>query len=265
MKNNFFLTILVLALVPLLFSCKKTIELDLQPGAQLVVIDGEITNAPPPYLIQVYRSGSFSDLSVLPAISDALVIVSDDMGIIDTLKHSGNGKYYTKKIIGKEGHTYYLKININDTLYTAQSTMPFKVSLDSVKIERSQGFGGPENKNITPKYLDPPGLKNYYQFRLYSNDSLKLSNVLFDDQLTDGKENTRPFFSKLYPGAKARIEMRGYDMEAYTYQFGISQIQQNGRNQSASPANPTNNITGGNTLGFFSANTLEEKTYLIDP
>lgn len=262
--NNKYFSILAVTVTLFLLSCTKTIELDLKQGAQLVVIDGEITNTPPPYLVQLYRSGSFSDLTALPSINDALVIVEDDLGTIDTLKHTGNGKYYTQKIIGTEGRTYTLKVNIHDTLYTAQSTMPYKVNLDSVIIERSQGFGGAENKNITPKYTDPLGMKNYYQFRLYSNDSVKLSNVLFDDQLTDGKENTRPFFSKLYPGAKAKIEMRGYTIEAYTYQFGISQIQQNGRNQSASPTNPTNNIKGGNALGFFSANTYDQKTYLIE-
>lgn len=263
MKKTYYKFIITLSLVSLLFSCKKVIELDLRKGIQQVVIEGEITNAAPPYIINLSRTGSFNDLTISPIIDDALVIIKDNLGIIDTLKYLEKGKYETQKIIGFPGNTYTLIVSLHDTNYTAISTMPEFTSFDSLLIELSAGFGGSEFKRITPKFQDKESVRNFYQFRLYSNDSLSVPNVLFDDALNDGKVNTRPFFAKLVKGATATVEMRCYDLKAYTYQYGLNQIEQNGQNQSASPANPTNNITGGKALGFFSANTYAFKEMLV--
>lgn len=247
-----------------LLSCKKVIELDLKDGAQQVVIEGEITNMPPPYSVKLSRTGSLSNLTGIESIDDAQVFISDLSGLTDTLTRTMNGIYMTNKIVGTPGQTYALTVRLHDTVYMAQSTMPMRVPLDSILIEKSNGFGGSEFKQITPKYTDPIGVANYYQFRLYSTDSLTLSNVLFEDALNDGKENTRPFFAKLPKGKIAKVEMRCYNRDAYTYQFGLSQIEQNGRNQSASPANPTNNIKGFKALGYFSANTYEVQVKPVD-
>ena len=65
----------------------------------------------------------------------------------------------------------------------------------------------------------------------------------------------------LKKGDQLTVEMRCIEMPVYLYWYSLTQGAL-GQNQSASPANPVSNITGG-AIGYFSANTFEAKTMTV--
>ncbi len=66
-----------------LASCTEEYNLNLHPETKLV-IDAEITNGKPPYYTHLGMSGAIeSDLNQW--VDDALIIISDDEGVVDTL------------------------------------------------------------------------------------------------------------------------------------------------------------------------------------
>ena len=115
-----------------LIGCEKEIQLALDPNQSLLVIDGSITDEVGPYYINLSKSTSISAPSNYFAVTNALVIVKDNLGQIDTLKHEKEGRYKTNKIKGIYGNTYYLEVQVEDKKYSANSTMPQNVVLDSL-------------------------------------------------------------------------------------------------------------------------------------
>ena len=102
-------------LIGIFFSgCEKEIQLPLDPNQSLLVIDGSITDEAGPYYIKISKSTSISEPSNFLAVTDALVIVKDNLGIIDTLKHEKEGRYKTNKIKGIYRNTYYLDVYLSD-------------------------------------------------------------------------------------------------------------------------------------------------------
>ena len=95
MLKKYFSTILIGIF---LLGCKKEIQLPLDPNQSLLVIDGSITDEAGPYYIKLSKSNSISASSNFLAVTGALVIVKDNLGIIDTLKYEKEGKYKTNKI-----------------------------------------------------------------------------------------------------------------------------------------------------------------------
>ena len=106
-----------------LLGCKKEIQLPLDPNQSLLVIDGSITDEAGPYYIKLSKSTNISATSNFLAVTNAIVIVKDNLGLIDTLKHEKEGSYKTNKIKGTYGNTYYLEVQVADKKYTANSTM----------------------------------------------------------------------------------------------------------------------------------------------
>jgi hypothetical protein len=74
-----------------LLGCEKEIQLPLDPNQSLLVIDGSITDEAGPYYIKLSKSTNISATSNFLAVTNAIVIVKDNLGLIDTLKHEKEG------------------------------------------------------------------------------------------------------------------------------------------------------------------------------
>jgi len=95
MKTKSLVWIIVFSCM-LLIACTEEYDLNLHPETKLV-IDAEITNGKPPYYTHLGLSGSLkSDLNQW--IDDALIIISDDEGVVDTLIPAADSiwTHYTK-------------------------------------------------------------------------------------------------------------------------------------------------------------------------
>lgn len=248
-----------------LFSCEKVIKINFKDAAPRVVIEALIDDdtSHHSYNVFVSRSNNFySDGSNTP-ISGAFITIKDlTLNITDTLSTSTQvGKYSTNHIKGISGHTYTIDVTIDNQTYSAQSTMPNKVSLDSLYIQeipiQMKGFA-----QIVPVFKDPKEQLNYYRFSVKVNDSLLRNYDAWDDVYTDGKENSRtyPVFAKgLFKGKDTlTVFMNCTDKGMYDFFFTLN----NAAGNAQSPSNPTSCFNNG-AIGYFGAVTVQQKSIIL--
>lgn len=260
------LTTHLIAAALLFDSCQKTVHLDLNNAPPQLVIQGEVTNAPGPYTITINKSTAFYADNTFPPISGAVVKISDDQGVTDSLTETVAGSYSTHTLQGSPGHTYTLSIFTQNKNYSSVSTMPAPVNLDSVTFRRS-AF---DNKQINaiPNFQDPAGIKNYYQFIEYINGQQFTKNIfVLSDRLSDGKYSTlalRTDSAYLKIGDQLEVKMYCIDENVYNYFNQLDQSSGSGAfNTTASPANPVSNISNG-AYGYFSAHTVQSKIVTVN-
>ncbi len=249
-----------------LSSCDKIITLPLKDNDTKVIIEGNITDQPGPYIVKLTRSININEPNIYPTINNAIVVIADNLGFKDTLKYSNEGIYKTKSIRGIYGRTYFLEVSIDGKKYTAQSTMPKKVNLDSLRINIFP-INGEIQFSIIPVYTDPIELGNGYRFIQKINDTLDNNYNIFNDNLNNGKVNQRPLNNgneDLTIKLKdiVSVEMQCISASAQLYFFTLSQQGGAGPGGGTVPTNPPNNIVGG-ALGLFSAHSSQTKQIQI--
>src|SRR5882762_9155158 len=136
MKRITIIASLVTAAI-LIYSCQKTVTLDLNTAPAQIVIQGEITNIPGPYTITINQSTAFYADNTFPPISGAAVKISDGQGLADSLTETSPGVYSTHTLQGIPGNTYTLSVSAQNQQYTAVSIMPAVVLFDSVTFDHS--------------------------------------------------------------------------------------------------------------------------------
>lgn len=266
MKTNLKPYIFILLTVFLFASCDKVITLPIENNESKVVIEANITDQPGPYFVTLSRSIELNEPNKYPMISNGIVVISDNSGVKDTLKYLTAGVYRTKLIKGVYGRTYFLDVNVDGQHYTAQSTMPYKVNLDSLRINNFP-INGENRYSIIPVYADPFELGNSYRFIQRINDTLDNNYNIFTDNLNNGKVNQRPLNNgndeisiKFFDIVS--VEMQCISPSAHLFYYTLSQQSGAGPGGGTSPTNPPNNITGG-ALGLFSAHTSQTKAVQI--
>lgn len=256
-------------LLPLLMTlsdCKKVIQVDLHSAAPQIVIEGEVTNGPAPYFVRISKTVDFSASNDFPPVTDAVVRLTDTTnGISDSMVEASPGLYRSIEVGGVTHHTYRLDVTIDGKQYTAVSTMPNIVRLDSVTFARNVGFDNKVEINAVANFQDPAGIVNYYQFSETVN-SRPLHNIfVFEDRLSDGQYIRYPLFNDsayLAPGDTLRLTMNDIDATVYTYFFTLMNVSANNNFQSVTPTNPVSNFSNG-ALGFFSAHTTEKVDIIV--
>ena len=199
-------------------------------------------------------------------VNNVRIIITDQLGVKDSLQFVSNGLYRTQKIKGIEGGTYNLEVVVDQKKYTASATMPQKVNLDSLRINTFP-FNGEIRYSVIPVYLDPVTLGNSYRFIQKINDTLDGIYNIFNDNLNNGKINQRPLNNgtekisvKLYDSVS--VEMQCISTSAHLYFYSLLQQSGAGPGGGTAPSNPPNNIIGG-ALGLFSAHSSQTKVVKI--
>jgi len=172
----------------------------------------------------------------------------------------------TNKIKGIYGNTYYLEVQVEDKKYSANSTMPQKVVLDSLRINPFT-LNSEVRYSVIPVYTDPIILGNSYRFIQKINDTLDQTFHVFNDNLNNGKENQRPLrggSDSLEVKLKdiVAVEMQCITRPTFLYYFTLYQQSGAGPGGGTTPANPPSNIIGG-ALGIFSAHTVQRRQIQI--
>ena len=251
----------------LLIGCDKEISLALDDNAPVLVIDGSITDQAGPYFVQLSMSTPVGNPTRIVGVNNARVIITDQLGVKDSLQLVSNGLYRTQKIKGTEGGTYNLEVMVDQKKYTASTSMPQKVNLDSLRINTFP-FNGEIRYSIIPVYADPIALGNSYRFIQKINDTLDPTFHVFNDNLNNGKVNQRPLRGgddnlKIKPRDNVFVEMQCISNTSYTYYYSLNLQSGAGPGGGTAPSNPPSNIEGG-ALGIFSAHTVQRKTIRIN-
>jgi hypothetical protein len=258
------LTAVILSL--LLFSCKKIVTLKLNNAPAAIVIQGEVTNNSGPYYVTINRPVDFYADNTFPPVSGAAVVITSNSGQTDSLTELSPGIYGTHTLQGAPGEQYNLSVTVGGVNYTAASTMPSTVNLDSISFVSNSGFGR-KRISAVANFQDPRGEKNYYQFIEYINGVRDTKDLfLFDDRLSDGRYIENTLFndsSYMQQGDDVEVDLQCIDSAVYNYFFQLFTSGGAGSfNTSASPANPTSNISNG-AYGYFSAHTISSQNEFV--
>ena len=251
----------------LLIGCDKEISLVLDNNEPVLVIDGSITDQAGPYFVQLSMSTPVGNPTRVVGVNNARVIITDQLGVKDSLQLVSNGLYRTQKIKGIEGGTYNLEVMVDQKKYTASASMPQKVNLDSLRINTFP-FNGEIRYSVIPVYADPIAIGNSYRFIQKINDTLDPTFHVFNDNLNNGKVNQRPLRSgddnlKIKPKDNVFVEMQCISITSYTYYYSLNLQSGAGPGGGTAPSNPPSNIEGG-ALGIFSAHTVQRKSIRIN-
>lgn len=258
MRSLFFYSLILL----LLDSCQKVIQVNLNGTTAEYVIVGKITDEPGSCEVSITRSKDFGEDNQFPGISGATVTIENN-GVVTSLPETDQGIYSASGLLGQPGQTYLLTVHLGTATFTASSTMPQPIGPDSVYVSTGRLTN---KKYVTVIYRDPAGVANYYHFIQYVNGKKEPSIFVSDDEFTDGQtvkpqldfnNDTNDPARDIKSGDSVRIDMICNDAAVYTYWSSLNDGA-TGTGQSASPANPVTNISGG-ALGYFSAQTVRTK------
>jgi len=258
--DKYIIVLLLLAIS----GCKKVIDVHLKDSETQIVITGTVDNRPGPYELKITKTIDFNSDNIFPAVSGAVVKITGN-GVTDSLTETSPGVYSTHILQGKAGKTYSMYVSTGGKEYTATSTMPHSVHLDSIDFRS----GRRDALYAVANFRDPEGISNYYQFIEYA-DGEKFRNgrgiSVFDDRLSDGRYINRLLYndsSDIKSGIVLTVEMNCVDKDVYNYLNELLQISGGGEGfSSPTPANPTSNIRGG-ALGYFSAHTTSSRSVVI--
>jgi hypothetical protein len=253
-------------------SCQKVINVNLNTANPQLVIFGYVTDQPGIDTVKITTSGSYFTPGNYPNITNAVVIISDNTGLIDTLKQVDSGVYTVAPgFTGVSGHTYAMRALINGKEYDASSTMPEAVNIDSVSIyyisntTDSNGYAvNDSNYHVRCFFQDPPGTGHYYRLQSTINgvvmDSLDDLTTTSDEFDAGTLINVRLRSVEPVQGSAVTVYLMCIDPGTYNFYSVVRSIAAAGNPVStAVPQNPPSNITNG-ALGYFSAYTIRNET-----
>ena len=306
MKN----VILPLLLLCLCFSCQTEIEVKIPTYYNKLVVEGYIENGEYP-MVSLYRSAPyFSTMSMKylmdsVIIRDAQVFIITEQGEMHKLSEILSPQaplfyaYSTRAFKGELNHSYKLRIEWNDKVYTSETKILDTFELDSVAFVPT--FGRTEIDsiaNIRIWMTDNGQSGNYYQFKV----KIHCKDKGFPDRLwittIPAAFDNSPFFGQSFNyeiirGAPSAIfmpnmtdkEMRRYlrgnyrrgdtvymrysrlDYASFNFWSSISGELTFGQNPFMSPTPVLSNIlcnTGEKCLGVWCGSASKEIVMILD-
>ncbi len=261
MNTKYIAYIFILLAVNFLASCEKVIDVKVDDAAKKYVIEGVLTDQPGSCMVMITQTKGFNEDNDFSGVNNAKVTITDDAGVVSNLTQTGAG-LYESSLKGVPAKTYTLQVNIGGEVSTGVSKMPLPVSLDSLYITEVSFFST-TSKLVNVQYSDPITSGNNYRFVKFVNRIKNKGIYVQNDDLSNGRVSTATLFSRdsdISKGDTVKVEMQCIDPVIYKYWFSLSQSA-TGETESASPANPVSNITGG-ALGYFSAHTVITKSII---
>ena len=273
MKINFafnpsssnFARVIIALFALFLSSCEKVIHLDLNTAEKKYVIEATVTDQPGTAQVLLSQTKNFDNNNQFVGVSGAVITVREEGGLLTTFTETSPGHYEAPSLTGSSGKSYDLRVTVAGNVFTATSTMPAKVNLDSIYTTDELIFTD-TRKIANVVFQDPPGRGNNYRFIQYLNNLKEKQLFVENDDYTDGRLN----ITKLYyfaddksdstiikSGDSLRVDMLCIDPKVYEYWYSLER-NTNGDNNNTTPANPVTNIQGG-ALGYFSAHTLQTR------
>ena len=266
-------------------ACEESVNLDLPKGTPRVVIGGWISDEAVPYRITVSQTIGFNDQETDPAIQARNVYVTDNFSNRYDFEHTQEQGVYESDpldFVGVVGRRYTLHvIFFDETRFQSTTETLQKVSqLDTIFFEPSFD---PEFVIDDPRasiFLirgridDIPNVENYYQWKVYVNDTLRSRPeelIIFNDKFTDGNFfETRITNLFLKQKDTVRIEHSSISEQAFDfYSLLISQTQSNRVGPGSLPTPVVGNM--GNVtnpqemvLGYFGASQIQTRVAIVD-
>lgn len=255
--NRYYFIWLLISLF--LLSCEDVIDINLNDADPQLVIIGTVNNRSYEQQVTISRTVAFDVARTHDPVSGAEVAVVDGAGRVFQYAEQSPG-VYVSNFRGHEGELYNLSVRVEGQTFVARSTMPPLVTADSIGTGVRTIFGE-EQKFISLRYADPPGVPNYYRYLWRVNGGpLEMLHVS-QDKFNDGKyvsEDLMDFDVELATGDSVVVWMQSIDRASYDFWNAVQSINPG----TAAPANPPS-VFGDGALGYFSAYAETEMSTVV--
>ena len=256
----------------MLVSCEKVITIDLHQANPRVVVEGIVSDRAQPASVTLTKTGNYFEPSlVFPPVTHALAVIADDAGHSDTLSETAPGSYLGSMLMqGIPGRTYTLRVDAEGSEYTAVSSMPKRVPIDSIyalpRLSRGEiGF------DVYVMFRDPPEPGNFYRINVRASSQIPSDSIdgrryrLYSDKLTNGNMMTERLRTRtaVHTGDTITVELQSIDRATYDFFNTLRDVLSSDRSPtSLSPANPNTNLNGG-ALGYFAAWSTDTRSIVL--
>ncbi len=235
-----------------------------EDGQPELVIEGRISDMPPPYYVRISSSVEpESEINSLP-INEALVVISDQNGNLEVLNGIGEGYYEAKAIQGIVGDIYDIEVKLNNKTYNGRDSIRQAPSVDSIKSEYIVDTQREEGWYLVFYSHNAGGAQKYYKIELTVNDSAYNGyyDLIYFEEILGQKSQTwiLPYLFELNDTVITTIHSITENM--YEYYRGLSKQVENSYGNTQPPMiNPPSNIDGA--LGYFQASSIWQDTTII--
>ena len=265
MKKLLYITGILTAL----WSCTERVDIDLDSTWQRLVVDGYITTDTTSHFIKLSKTTDYYYNQEPPAVTGAIVEISDNQGNTVRFDEQEDGLYYSPPdYYAETGKTYTLNIRLEEEIngykdYSASSTVLDIYPVDSISLLYHSDWGTEGFYEVQCWYQDPVSA-DFYMFNIFKNQVLMTDTIdkrmvtddlLYNGSYTNGigvgwldqsieREKVNPGDTIVFQAAKITEEYANY---IWTLQ---TEISFNTPLFSGPPANVKSNVSNG-AVGFF--------------
>lgn len=291
MKNLLYIITVLMAfgMVSCSMEAEEKITWDLQQHPEMLVVESIVTNEFKHQVIHLSKTNTYYDTSWPKGVGNATVEVSDGQTSYTFKELTDSVGWYTSEqpFAGKQRTTYQLNIQLatpinNITTYTAKSTLPEGLSMDSITCEIYKmpklDLANDEEKKDTSVLVvyyfgnEPAEAENFYFVRTFCNGKLLYSNPKEYTYFSVARQNASythwaDFEKNVGNNDSIRFQLFTISADYYHFLEAVQNIDDAGNSYSLSgpPANVVGNIEGGKALGYFlTAYFSEKKGYAIN-
>lgn len=284
-----------LLLMILLTGCERDIAIVPNTSAPKLVVDAEIENNRPPFILLSSSLNFFSSIDSTELASSFVhnaVITIQEGNTVYPMKEfevrgaNGNRIFYysndplsPQQLLGQFGKKYKLTITVDGQTYSSETEIPLLTkTMDSLWWKKAPNNEDSTKVVIMGRVTDPPGLGNYIRYFTSVNRQpfLPGGNSVFDDNIIDGKTyeiqidkgvnrneeidfEEYGFFKK---GDTATIKLCNITKPTYdfwrTWEFNFQSVG----NPFSSPGKVIGNISNG-ALGAFCGYAAQYRSLII--
>ena len=254
----------------ILTSCEDVIEVELNEAPPRLVVEANINiweDGSTSSLIRLTTTAAFFDNSV-PAVSDAIITITDENGIVYPFIHSDNG-FYVSDLSPQLETDYTLNIFYKEESYTATERLYSVAPLEFVEQRNDGGFTG-EDIELKAFFTDPGGEDNFYFFEGLSERGDVLD--VYSDEFFDGNRIFGYFLVEdLAPGDNIKFNLYGVNEAFHNFMFVLLQqtSNQGGGPFETQPATVRGNIINETNsdnfpLGYFRISEVSTLNYTVE-
>jgi hypothetical protein len=266
MKKIFFFILAIISLN----GCTKIIDVNLNAVTPVIVIDAPLQEGKNDFVVRISKTSDYFGVDQPTPVTNAVVSFKKNADAPIVIKHESNGVYRLLNYTAVSNNDYSLSVVIDGKTYAASSFMPKAVPLDSLSravlplINRDNDKPA-DSLQIDCFFKDPSNEVNFYRVKTIKNGVFQGKGedlLVTDDRLANGIDVILPIFTAAYKlKDTVNVELVSMDRKMFDYFNTLSGIV-NSNNNSAAPANPLTNFSGG-CLGYFGAFSSSKKTIIM--
>lgn len=270
--------LIAIAILFVISSCRKGLQeelilmdINVNNIETITVIDAKIEMDSTAWVQISYSEDIDAAFSLYPNYEGNAIIEISDGVSTEQLTYINKGVYLGKTIIGQVGNTYTISIDINGTVYEANSTMFPPATLRDITLSPYQvtGKDGSSYTAYSENWVvnDPSATRNRYMFEWWTNGvhNRAIDWAIDDDRVVNANEGLSLFNPQrdIYEGEITTLRVAEIDKITYDY-FNMYEKIVRGIASAGdqTPYNPVSNF-GPGTVGNFRA--VAFSSYTVEP